>query len=249
MMETCTRCGQPSRPGLRLVEDERRDDGRRQVAELPDGVSEYYRRTPARPPTAVDDVVIPLGQAATTAVAVGVLAAIVATARSWPWYWPAAVSATTFAVAWLMLLRQAIDSRYATEHVIREQEPAENETVAEATVAATRLSVFMPDGGLHEVAVPVSAERIHTVARALASGAKPWSKREWCGRGRPLDGGDFDELTAAFMRLGWLRWRDERHRQQGMELSPAGRHGMASLAAGRVLPEHLFRELAASGEG
>ena len=68
-------------------------------------VSEYERRKAQRPVTWESDVKVPVAQAGMTALAFGIMAALLAWAFGWSWRVPIVVTALAVALAWLWRLR------------------------------------------------------------------------------------------------------------------------------------------------
>jgi len=199
-------------------------------------VQMYERVRPARKPSVSGHFSTPALQSLISGLAATMIFIPIAFMLGWRWWWPVLAGGCAFSLCWLFLLRYFNSLLREVELV----QTAPERTRQKLTPEVTRLSVSTNEGH-QEVQLNLSPEKILAIARGVVNAGRPFSEREWCGRGRLLASrAEYEHLRDRFIALGWLRWKDERNRQQGLEWTPAGTAGMKALASGRVRPERLL---------
>jgi hypothetical protein len=78
--------------------------------------------------------------------------------------------------------------------------------------------------------LPTSKEKMTDLARGVLGGT-PFSEPQWSGAGALFSRNEFRQVRDVFLSRGWVRWKDDRYPQQGLELSPAGKAVMRTFAS------------------
>ena len=240
----CTECGHETTysdddhhraAGWQQVERKRLYPG---AGALPvNDVATYEREEPVRAPSVSADFSTPFLQAAASGLAGGLVAIPITIYFALDWWWPFVVMALAFAFFWLGLLRFHSSMLVVRERVTSQPEQQQPPPAVEVT----RLAVALPDGNYHENQVNVSADKVLAIAKGVVNARRPFSEREWCGRGRLLSGRtEYQEIRDTFMKLGWLAWKDEANKKQGLEWTRPGTAALKALASGHVNAERLL---------
>jgi hypothetical protein len=75
---------------------------------------------------------------------------------------------------------------------------------------------------------PVDAGKLGVLATGLLEG-RTFSEGAWTGNGQLFTVPEFRNVREEMLRLGWLRWRKEGARQQGVDVTDAGRAELQKL--------------------
>ena len=111
---------------------------------------------------------------------------------------------------------------------------------AEQPRPAVRLAVSLEGGRVQqERELPIEADALIRLARAMSGGAHGFSERELTAAGLVSGRAQYEALRSVFLALSWLRWRSASDRRQGLEWTAAGRAGLRALADGSVTVEAL----------
>ena len=199
------------------------------------GASWQEYRRPARPASVSSDVIVPALSAAVTAAASSLVAALPVVAFDLPWLMVPAAGAFGFALSWAALLAEHRRSLWEVETY---QNDAPELPAAEPSKSTTRLAVTL--GNVHhERELPVEPDALLRLARALASGQRPFSERELVGAGLLSGRTQYEGTRDALLNMAWLRWRNPNDRRQGVEWTAPGRAGLRALAEGRATVDEL----------
>lgn len=96
-----------------------------------------------------------------------------------------------------------------------------------------RVQLVQDHDGFQEgqfIDLPVTPEQLHQLAQGLAAGT-PFSLAAWSGQGKTFSRNEYETVRAELLKRGLARWSNARARQQGLELTPAGRAVFKHLVA------------------
>lgn len=216
------------------VTDVRRSHFGSDLAETPFRSAEFLQ--PARAADVASDVVVPVLQAAVTGAVVGL--ASIGPVAFWgqSWVWCVAAGGGSFAVTWLLLLKDHRRSLWSIERIeglvdaVLGDEP---EPERERPVLGVKLEVKEKREGrkssykIQELGI--DEETLRKVARMVSNGIA-FSTSGLSGSGKPLTRAQFEELRSFLIGAGYACWVNPKSRAAGVDL----------LATGRA----LFRRLA-----
>ena len=197
-------------------------------ARLPDGTSEYSRESPAGDQTNVEAAVhVPLRQALITAVAAGLVAAVITVAQGRPWTLPPIVAIAAFALAWWLLM---LDSRRLLRTVETVTTDQSSNDPLSFQIEVTQHSAGAPS--MKFALFPKRCRPDHVLLFAQAA-----RDDRLTPEGASLSRRKFNAIRDIFMRRGWLEWRNPDHHSQGLQLTVAGRNVVPHIIT--TLLDHL----------
>ena len=178
-----------------------------------------------RTPDVTADFLVPLLQSVASGWIVGIAAGVVCTAFHWP-LWPAPlVGVGSLALVWFTSLgdrRPPLPEPPAEAHV----------SIPGFDVPEVKLKLQVEeDGGrtLRYGELPIEERALRRVARGVQDG-QSFAVSVWSGRGKPLTRSEFEQLRGWMLRHDYLRWKDPRYRQLGMEFTRKGEALLRALA-------------------
>ena len=106
---------------------------------------------------------------------------------------------------------------------------------------AIELTVNRPDRrGWERFELPGTVEALQQLASGLLAG-RGFTEAAWTGRGRPYTKTEFHELRDKLLEQGFLQWRNERARAQGVELTQDGEDAFEQLLQNARTHAHARR--------
>ncbi len=165
------------------------------------------RRSPARTPEFVADVLVPPAQAALIGLAISILTSPLPWMVSGlPWWSFAPVGVGTFAVAMLLILRSNRSHLWSEETVTQDAVPA---APASAPAGEVKLIISRVDangrfiGGLN-LTLPegVSPDAFREFARTVTRRGGRLAVIDWTGKGNPFSKGVYGKLLATLIEAG-----------------------------------------------
>ena len=189
--------------------------------------AEVERRTPAREPNLVGDVLVPFFQALVTSWGIGMATWAVGALLFEMFSWRAALAmgAVVFPFAFITAVGVMRDALFAVE-LISGVEPGDDEQ--QLGHRTLRVEVSDPRK-MHILNLPVDEEALREFARAALEG-RSLGVNEWTGRGRPFTRATYEMVRGEMIRAGLLAWRDERNPQAGVMVTERGREAFAQIA-------------------
>lgn len=184
-----------------------------QTAPLPAFTGSYERRAPARAPEFIGDVAVPATQSLITA---GVGAIIGGAIGGWP---GAAIGGgLVWSVTWFVLLGEHRRGLWIVERITNRD--LDGDGVKGEPAPRQPLRVEIAQGRqVRLLDLPVSDEKLETLASAVLEDNKPFSRR---GLADVLTPDEYDQVSAAMLTAGLLISRGT-GKTAGVELTHAGR--------------------------
>ena len=186
---------------------------------------EMTRTMPTRPATREGDVIVPLAQAAITAIIIGILAGIITLWRRWAWPIPFIAFSITFAMSWWWLLLDHRSLLRVTERVIGRDVDGDGFVGAPspAPVQETAIAYTEPTpGGLHmeRDTLKISQAELAFIGRQVIINGQPFSKA--IADGQNITENRFREVQAIMREKGFARYKNPTAPKQGTELTRKG---------------------------
>lgn len=198
---------------------------------------------PIRAPAVVSDVVVPLLQAAVSAIIVWIVGMATVYIIWWfisggelPPFHVAAkiggfVALLVLATMWFRGMTHSTRTQSQVER--RESAPPPPPIPEPVKADQPRISVkleIVREDGVDYMDLPLAPDKLKTMARALKAG-RPFSVNSLTGAGAPLSRGEFMTMRDEFMERGYMVWKDEQNRTLGVEFTDAGMALLDELAA------------------
>lgn len=185
------------------------------------------RRSPARPPEFMADVIVPAGQAGLIGLAIGIIFIFCPlVVGGFPWWGFAPIGVLSFSVFVLVLLHGNRKHMWNEETVTQDAAPVE---VAPAPAGEVKLIINHTDGdggfirGLNLTLPPgVSQTKFYEFARGVTRRGGRLAVVDWTGQGKPFSKKVYDSLLSVLDEAGIVEWKDNANRSTGRRLTDDG---------------------------
>lgn len=186
-----------------------------------DNFESWTRVTPTRAPTPAGDVVVPFLQSAITGGVVAALAGAGVAAWGWPLWAPVGAGTISLALSWGWLLLDHRSLLRITETIIGRDIDGDGQ-VGQQTLRVEMVEHRGPNSDrLQSTDLPCSADTMSIIAAGVLAG-RPFSEKEWAGKGRPISGPKFRELQDVLLVGGYVRWNNAKDHRQGVAMTRKG---------------------------
>lgn len=212
-----------------LIADYTRELSRRD--ELPPGVSQVTREVPIRAPSVTGDVWAPLLIALISALVVFLSAGTLALVAGWTVKVPLVFAGATLAAIWFGHLSRGWDRLIWAVEELSGVDVNQDGDVGKPTISI-EVSTRDDPNSLSYLHLPGTADQLRALAAGVVYQSRPLSEAEWTGSGAPYSRREFRDLMARLDAAGAIRWKDERYKTQGREVTAFGRRVLAQLAEG-----------------
>lgn len=198
-----------------------------------------YRETPVgKTGTLESDVYVPTLQAMFVGLAWGLVVIIaVALLAAWlclAWWFAPLAGAATWAGVMAYHLTAGVQLRQSLLWKREELERRDLDgdgVVGEPKPVTLQLELIQPaNKKTLFIDLGIAPEKAILFAKAVLSGASGLSVSEWTGRGGLFSRSEFERLRSRLIEIGLVRWVNDRSKQQGVTLLPAGRAVFRRLA-------------------
>ena len=182
---------------------------------------------------------LPLVQAAITAVIVFICTLIFTFDSVDPLTWPLRLSALTLVIVWFYLGRRWI-TLTNIERLLNVDLNHDN-VIGEAPKESVRVQLDTLDnqGHLHISStfdLPGTPQQLSTLAAGLLNNI-PFSEREWSVSRRVFTGPEFRKLSSEMLKRGLIAPKSSKSNKQGFALTAAGRSVMKKLQSPSPTPD------------